>query len=84
MNKEVLVYSTRACGYCRAVKSFLDSKNVEYQEVDVGQDKDKAREMIEKSGQMGVPVIIVKEGEKEDIIVGFDSAKLAETLDLSK
>jgi glutaredoxin-like YruB-family protein len=84
MNKEVTVYSTKTCGYCRAVKSFFESKGVEYTEVDVGEDKDKAREMIEKSGQMGVPVVMVKEGDKEEIIVGFDSDKLTEVLGLSE
>jgi len=84
MSKEVIVYSTKACGYCRAVKSFLESKNVPYTDIDVGADKEKAREMIEKSGQMGVPVIIAKDGEQEEIVVGFDTAKLTRVLGISE
>lgn len=58
----------------------MKSHDVEYTEIDVGSDQDKAREMIEKSGQMGVPVIVVGDGEAEQMIVGFDQDKLAELL----
>lgn len=76
----VTIYSTQTCGYCKAAKEFMNSHNVEYTEIDVGSDQDKAREMIEKSGQMGVPVIVIGESDTEQMIVGFDQAKLAELL----
>lgn len=61
----------------------MDSHNVAYSEVDVGSDSEKAREMIEKSGQMGVPVLIIGEGATEEIIVGFDREKIASALGIN-
>ena len=72
----VTIYTTPSCVYCKAAKEFFQENNVEYEEKDVTQD-DAAREaMIQKSGQMGVPVIDVN-GET---IVGFNKEKLAELL----
>ncbi|MBM3303842.1 MAG: NrdH-redoxin [Candidatus Aenigmarchaeota archaeon] len=68
----VVVYSTAACPWCHRVKDWLSEHGVKYEEVDVGADSAKAQEMIDKSGQMGVPVIEVN----GQIIVGFDEAKL--------
>ncbi len=69
---EVTVYSTTTCPYCVLAKDFLKKKGVAYKDVNVSVDEKAAQEMIEKSGQMGVPVIDV-DGE---IIVGFDKARL--------
>jgi glutaredoxin 3 len=77
--KSVKVYSTPSCPYCIKVKQFLDESGVEYESIDVSVDQEKAQEMMSKSGQMGVPVIDI-EGE---IIVGFDKAKISQTLELS-
>jgi len=82
MSKTVTVYSTTTCGYCQAAKDFLKANNVEYNEVDVGANQDKAREMIEKSGQMGVPVIIIDDNSNEEIIIGFDQNRLTQSLNL--
>ena len=65
---KVIVYSTSTCPYCVMAKNYLESLNVEFEEVNVQEDKEKAQEMIKKSGQMGVPVLDVG-GE---IIVGFN------------
>jgi len=54
------------------VKEYLSKKNIKYTEYNVAQDREKAREMIDKSKQMGVPVILV-DGE---VVVGFNQAKL--------
>lgn len=83
MAKPVTIYTTQTCGYCKAAKAFMDSHNVSYTEVDVGADQDKAREMIEKSGQMGVPVIVVGEGSDEELIVGFDQPRLTSALEVN-
>jgi len=83
MTKPVTIYTTQTCGFCRATKEFFQEKGVEYNEIDVGSDQAMAREMIEKSGQMGVPVIVVGEGEGEELIVGFDKERLTKVLDLS-
>ena len=80
MNKPVLIYTTPTCGYCRATKEFLKEKNIPFTEIDVGSDRDKAKEMIEKSGQMGVPVIVVGTPPDEELIVGFDQERLTHIL----
>lgn len=73
---KVTIYSTPACVWCRATKEFFKKNAVVYEEKDVAGNQDNAREMIQKSGQMGVPVTEI-DGE---IVVGFDQAKLSELL----
>jgi glutaredoxin-like YruB-family protein len=80
---DVTIYTTPTCGYCRAAKDFMNEHGVKYEEIDVGSNQEKAREMIEKSGQMGVPVIVVKNGNQEDLIVGFDQQRMAASLGIS-
>jgi glutaredoxin-like YruB-family protein len=65
---EVILYSTPTCPYCRMAKDFLEEQNVEVKVVDVSEDVEAARKMVDKSGQMGVPVMEVE----NTIIVGFD------------
>ena len=72
----VIVYSTPTCPYCHMVKQFLDGKGIEYEYVDVSADPARANEMIEKSGQMGVPVTDID----GTIIVGFDKASIEAAL----
>lgn len=74
--KEVIIYSTPTCTYCRAAKEFFNEHSVKYTEYNVAADMEKRNEMIEKSGQMGVPVIIIG----DELIVGFDKGKLKEML----
>ena len=74
--KKVLVYSTISCPYCVMVKDYLKDKKVLFEDFNVRKDHAKAHEMIEKSGQMGVPVIDI-EGT---IIIGFNKPKIEETL----
>jgi glutaredoxin-like YruB-family protein len=66
--KKVAVYSTSTCPYCKMAKDFLDDNGVRYESYDVGADESRRKEMMDKSGQMGVPVIDI--GGK--IIIGFD------------
>jgi len=61
-------------------KEFFAQKNVAYTEKDVATDQIAAQEMIDKSGQMGVPVTIISEEGKEEIIVGFDEERLTSVL----
>ena len=77
-DKKVVIYSTPTWPWCKRVKEYLSQKSISYQEKDVAADRDAAREMIEKSKQMGVPVIIID----DEIVVGFDQAKLDELLGL--
>ena len=83
MDKTVSIYTTKTCGFCKATKDFFKEHNIEYNEIDVGADQEKAREMIEKSGQMGVPVTIVKSGDEEELIVGFDQERLGQAVGIS-
>ena len=71
MEKQVTVYSTPTCPFCIRAKQYLKESGIKFTEYDVGADQDKAKEMIEKSGQMGVPVIEID----ENIIIGFDKEK---------
>lgn len=68
----VKVYSTPTCPYCTMAKKYLDSKNIPYQDVDVSADRNAAMEMVQKSGQRGVPVLDI-EG---NIVIGFDKEKI--------
>lgn len=76
---KVIVYSTNSCPFCNMVKDYLDQHNVKYEDFNVQMDHDKAKEMISKSGQTGVPVIDVD----GNIVVGFDREKLKVLLKLS-
>jgi glutaredoxin 3 len=76
--KEVKVYSTPTCPYCKMAKKFLEDNGIKYQDLNVAQDKAARGEMINKSGQMGVPVIDI-DGE---LILGFNQAQLKEKLGL--
>ena len=75
---KVTVYSTPTCPWCKLTKEFLDKHDVEYEDVDVSSDRERAEEMIKKSGQMGVPVTDI-DGE---IVIGFDEKKLKKLLKL--
>ena len=79
MAKKVTVYSTPTCPFCVRAKQFLKENNILYTDIDVSSDQAKAQEMIDRSGQMGVPVIDV-EGT---IIVGFDKDKIKEALGIT-
>lgn len=78
MDFEVTVYSTPTCTWCRATKEFLIENEIPFRDVDVSRDRMAALEMVQKSGQMGVPVIDVG-GE---IVVGFDRRRLSRLLGL--
>ena len=75
----ITIYSTPTCPYCKMAKDYLASKNFTYTEVDVAADASKADEMIQKSGQMGVPVIDID----GTIIVGFDKPKMNAALGIA-
>lgn len=82
MSKPVTIYSTQTCGYCKATKEYLTAHQIPFTDIDVSNDQAKAREMIEKSGQMGVPVILIGEGSDQELIVGFDQPRIAAALGL--
>jgi len=76
--QKVTIYSTPSCHFCHLAKDFFTANGIVYTEYNVGSDLEKRKEMIEKSGQMGVPVIVIG----EEITVGFDKPKIAKLLGL--
>ncbi len=78
--KKITIYSTPACHFCRMAKEFFKDNNVEFQDFDVSQDSEKRKEMMDKSGQMGVPVIIID----ERLIVGFNKPQIVELLGIKE
>lgn len=76
--KKVTVYSTPTCHFCSMAKDYFTAHNVPFESYDVAADIDKRREMMEKSGQLGVPVIDI-DGQ---IVVGFNQPRLAKLLEI--
>ncbi|MCI5108729.1 MAG: glutaredoxin family protein [Candidatus Pacebacteria bacterium] len=76
--KNITIYSTPTCHFCQMAKDFLKSNDVEYTEYNVAEDAEKRQEMMEKSGQMGVPVISID----DEMVVGFNEEKIKSLLDI--
>jgi len=79
MDKKVTIYSTPSCHFCHAAKAFFGEHNVSFEDINVAENLEKRKEMVDMTGQMGVPVIRIE----DDVIVGFDEAKLRELLAIS-
>ncbi|MFZ3020083.1 MAG: glutaredoxin family protein [Minisyncoccia bacterium] len=77
-NHKVIVYSTPTCPYCAYAKDFFKQHSIAFEDVDVTKDMSKAQEMIEKSGQMGVPVIDID----GNILVGFQPEEFERLLQI--
>ncbi len=74
--KDVIIYSTASCHYCNLAKEYFKAHGVAYTEHNVGTDVDKRKEMIELTGQMGVPVIRIG----DHVTVGFQESAIAQML----
>ena len=74
----VKVYTTPACSYCLTLKMFLKERNIEFEEIDLSQDEKTKEEIIQKTGQIGAPVIEIN-GE---YVVGFDKEKIFQLLNI--
>lgn len=77
--KKVTVYSTPTCHFCNMAKEYFKENNVPFESFDVSVDPEKRREMMEISGQLGVPVITID----NDVVIGFNRPKLAELLSIA-
>jgi glutaredoxin 3 len=75
-DKKVAIFSTPTCPYCVRAKNYLSQKGIPYVEYNVAADRKAARKMVKRSGQLGVPVIIVG----DEVLVGFEPARLDEVL----
>ena len=76
---KVRVYSTTFCPYCKMAKDFLKERKIPFEDINVQEDQSAAKEMIEKSGQAGVPVIEID----GNMVIGFDIDKMKEFLNLT-
>lgn len=74
--KDVKIYSTPSCHFCHMAKDFFENEGIKFTEFDVAADAEKRAEMMQKTGQMGVPVIEIG----DEFIVGFNEAKIKELL----
>ena len=74
----VTIYSTPSCHFCHMAKDFFKEKGITYTEFDVASNPDKRKEMIDKSGQMGVPVILIG----SELVIGFNKPKIIQLLGL--
>lgn len=79
MENKVVIYTTPECVYCKMTKEFFKEHNVAYGEKDVSSDEKARDSMVQKSGQLGVPVIDI-DGK---IIIGFDKEKISELLGIT-
>ena len=81
--KKVTIYSTATCGFCKMLKSYLLDKEVKFEVKNADEDQSVAKELYEKSGQLGVPfTVITDEDGGEELILGFDRAKINTALSL--
>jgi glutaredoxin-like YruB-family protein len=78
--KPVTIYSTPTCTYCNAAKDYFKKNNVTYTEYNVASDEMRRKEMIDKTSQLGVPVIVID----DQVIVGFDQEAISKALENKK
>jgi glutaredoxin-like YruB-family protein len=76
MAKDIKVYSTPTCPWCRKVKDYLKEKGVAFADYNVAEDRAKLQEMVDLTGQRGVPVVVI-DGE---VIVGFNQSRIDQSL----
>jgi glutaredoxin 3 len=77
---KITVYSTPTCPWCKKTKDYLKKKKLEFRDVDITEEDKDREEMIDKSGQMGVPVIDID----GTIIVGFNPKEIEKVLKEAK
>lgn len=75
--KDVTVYTTPTCSFCHMTKAFLKSKGVDFKEVDLTQDQESMKHVVEATGQMGVPVTKIN----DEYVIGFDQHTLTRLLE---
>jgi glutaredoxin len=83
--KKIEIYSTPTCHFCHMEKEFLAGHNIPFVDYNVAEDMEKRRQMVELTGQMGVPVTVITDPanpHQPDIIVGFSQALFEEKLGL--
>ena len=79
--KKIEIYSTPSCHFCHMAKEFFTEKQIPFTDYNVADDTDKRSQMIDLSGQMGVPVIVI---DNQDVIVGFNKVLIMEKIGISE
>lgn len=77
--KKVEIYSTPSCHFCHMAKEWLTEKGIPFADYNVGEDKERRKEMVEMTGQLGVPVIRIG----DDVMVGFNQEQMAKILEVA-
>lgn len=77
---QVEIYSTPSCHFCHMAKDWLTAKNISYVDYNVGEDMEKRKEMVEMTGQLGVPVIKIE----DNVMVGFNQEQMAQLLNVAE
>ena len=78
MVKNITIFTTNTCAYCVMVKRWLGSKGISYEEVNLDQNPERQQEAFEISGQLSTPItLITKADDSQEVIVGYNHAKLA-------
>lgn len=82
--KTVTIYSTPTCGFCKALKQFLDAEDIQYTDFDVTTDETALKEMQDVSdGSLSVPIIVFSKGEADqEVQIGFEVDKVKTALNL--
>lgn len=81
--RTVEIYSTPTCGFCKALKAFLDERKISHVDHDVSVDENKRGEMEELSGGLAVPVVVFDKGQStQEVHVGFDKNKVKKVLNI--
>lgn len=79
--KTITVYSTPTCHFCHMAKEFFDANHVTYTDIDVSNDAEKKKEILDMTGQLGVPVIKIEEEGKDPVVmVGFNENLIIDAL----
>lgn len=78
--KKVQIYSTPTCHFCHMAKDFFTEKGISYEDYNVASDQERRAEMVDMTGQMGVPVIRID----DDVIIGFNKPKVIELLGIKE
>jgi glutaredoxin-like YruB-family protein len=76
--KDITIYSTPMCHFCNLAKEYFNANGIKYTDHNLIGNPEKQKEMIELTGQMGVPVIVIG----DDIVIGFDKPRIADLLGL--
>lgn len=69
---KVILFTTPTCSWCRVAKNYLKEKNIKFKAVDISKDRRAAEDMVKRTGQQGVPVILINNRP----VIGFDKNKI--------